>query len=89
MRWAIRGRSEFVRTPFWGIAVRIDGHPTRPSLLHCQRFRGTMDDWDPEFVTLLARERSVIRFDSVGSRAAPHPSRCKAWPRSCPRCLTH
>ena len=30
------------------LAVRVDGDPHSGSLLLCQRFRGTMDDWDPE-----------------------------------------
>ena len=35
-------------------------------LLLCQRFRGTMEDWDPEFISRLAVGRQVIRFDSAG-----------------------
>ncbi|WP_199535858.1 alpha/beta fold hydrolase [Dyella psychrodurans] len=35
-------------------------------LLLCQRFRGTMDDWDPELIFRLVGARRVIRFDSIG-----------------------
>jgi pimeloyl-ACP methyl ester carboxylesterase len=31
-----------------------------------QRFRATLDHWDPAFLEPLARERSVILFDSAG-----------------------
>jgi pimeloyl-ACP methyl ester carboxylesterase len=48
------------------LAVRVDGDPDKDPLLLCQRFRGTMDDWDPEFVARLAAARHVIRFDNLG-----------------------
>jgi pimeloyl-ACP methyl ester carboxylesterase len=35
-------------------------------LLLLQRFRGTMDHWDPALLEVLARERPVIVFDSAG-----------------------
>jgi pimeloyl-ACP methyl ester carboxylesterase len=37
-----------------------------PALLLTQRFRGTMDDWDPAFLAALAEERRVVLFDSSG-----------------------
>lgn len=46
------------------IAYRVEGHG--PPLVLLQRFRGTMDDWDPAFLAALAARRSVIRFDSLG-----------------------
>jgi pimeloyl-ACP methyl ester carboxylesterase len=66
MSWVISDRSVPVTTPHGITAVRIAGDPVGPPLLLCQRFRGTMDDWDPEFVAMLARGRRVIRFDSAG-----------------------
>jgi pimeloyl-ACP methyl ester carboxylesterase len=66
MRWTINDRSVPMTTPFGTVAVRIDGDPEGSPLLLCQRFRGTMEDWDPEFVALLARGRKVIRFDCTG-----------------------
>jgi pimeloyl-ACP methyl ester carboxylesterase len=35
-------------------------------LLLCHRFRGTIDDWDPAFLNVLAAERDVIVFDGSG-----------------------
>lgn len=37
-----------------------------PPLILAQRFRGTIDDWDPALLDALARERRVIYFDSTG-----------------------
>src|SRR6202011_285170 len=55
-----------VATRLGNLAVRIDGGTDMAPLLLCQRFRGTMEDWDPEFVSRLAIGRHVIRFDSAG-----------------------
>jgi pimeloyl-ACP methyl ester carboxylesterase len=66
MSWDIALRSEMVSTRFGKLAVRVDGSASAPPLLLCQRFRGTMDDWDPEFVSRLAVFHRVIRFDSAG-----------------------
>lgn len=35
-------------------------------MLLCHRFRGTIDDWDPAFLDVLAAEREVIVFDAAG-----------------------
>ncbi|MFD2613905.1 alpha/beta fold hydrolase [Paenibacillus gansuensis] len=35
-------------------------------LVLINRFRGTMDDWDPALVNALAAERTVIYFDNAG-----------------------
>ncbi|GAB3333314.1 alpha/beta fold hydrolase [Marilutibacter aestuarii] len=37
-----------------------------PVLLMANRFRGTLDTWDPRFLDALARERRVIVFDFPG-----------------------
>src|ERR1700685_4512460 len=34
--------------------------------LFLQRFRGTMDDWDPAFVDAVAASHRVILFDNAG-----------------------
>ena len=47
-------------------AYRTFGAASAVPLLLCQRFRGTMDDWDPLFLDALAAERRVIIFDNVG-----------------------
>src|SRR5260221_14222750 len=66
MTWKTSGDSTLIPTKNGSLAVRVDGDPHKPPLLICQRFRGTMDDWDPEFVARLATARRVIRFDNLG-----------------------
>jgi pimeloyl-ACP methyl ester carboxylesterase len=66
MNWNIATRSKMVATRFGKLAVRVDGGADLAPLLLCQRFRGTMEDWDPEFISRLALGRQVIRFDSAG-----------------------
>ena len=47
-----------------------------PSLLLTQRFRGTMDHWDPLLLDLLATHREVVLFDNVGvGRSAGSPAK--------------
>ncbi|WP_280191270.1 alpha/beta fold hydrolase [Delftia sp. PS-11] len=48
------------------LAVRQDGPDGGIPLLLLQRFRGTLDDWDPAFIAALSADRRVIRFDSAG-----------------------
>jgi pimeloyl-ACP methyl ester carboxylesterase len=66
MTWNIATRSKMVTTRLGKLAVRVDGREDTAPLLLCQRFRGTMEDWDPEFISRLAVGRQVIRFDSAG-----------------------
>lgn len=47
-------------------AYRTFGKPSNVPLVFCQRFRGTIDDWDPALVNAVAKERTVILFDNVG-----------------------
>jgi len=47
-------------------AYRAFGADSDVPLVLLQRFRGTMDDWDPLFLDVLAAERQVIVFDNVG-----------------------
>jgi pimeloyl-ACP methyl ester carboxylesterase len=47
-------------------AYRVLGPAGGVPLVFCQRFRGTMDDWDPAVVDALAAERRVILFDNAG-----------------------
>jgi hypothetical protein len=58
--------SKFIRTDHARLAYRIDGPDGSPPILLAQRFRGTMDDWDPLFIAGLASTRRVIRFDNAG-----------------------
>lgn len=57
---------DWLDTPHGRIAWRADGPAQGLPLLLLQRFRGTMDDWDPAFIAALAENRRVIRFDSAG-----------------------
>jgi pimeloyl-ACP methyl ester carboxylesterase len=56
----------FLETPFGKFGYRVDGPAGAAPILILQRFRGTMDDWDPPFIEALARTRKIIRFDSAG-----------------------
>lgn len=47
-------------------AYRVVGDAEGPPLLMLNRFRGTMDEWDPVFIDALARTRTVILFDNAG-----------------------
>lgn len=58
--------AETVETRSGLLATRTNGDPALPPLVLCQRFRGTMDDWDPAFIERLTAGRRVIRFDSAG-----------------------
>jgi pimeloyl-ACP methyl ester carboxylesterase len=66
MIWKTSRDSTRIPTKDGSLVVRVDGDPHQAPLLLCQRFRGTMDDWDPEFVARLATTRRVIRFDNQG-----------------------
>lgn len=57
---------QYVDTKFGKLAYQTDGQGPGLPLLLLQRFRGTMDEWDPEFITGLSKDRKVIRFDSAG-----------------------
>lgn len=47
-------------------AYRSIGEGAGPPLVMLNRFRGTMDEWDPAFIDALAANRRVILFDNVG-----------------------
>jgi pimeloyl-ACP methyl ester carboxylesterase len=56
------------------IAYRSIGRNTGVPLLLLNRFRGTMDDWDPALVDRIAAERLVLMFDQPGfSRSSGAP----------------
>src|SRR5882724_5706566 len=48
------------------IAYRSFGTSSGVPLVFCQRFRGTMDHWDPALLDMLARERPIVLFDNAG-----------------------
>src|ERR1700733_2329292 len=58
--------TQFVSGAFGRLAIRRLGPGGELPLLMCHRFRGTIDDWDPAFLSVLAAERDVIVFDGPG-----------------------
>jgi pimeloyl-ACP methyl ester carboxylesterase len=54
----------FVETGGRKLAYRSIG--TGEPMIVCNRFRGTMDDWDPAFIDALAENYRVINFDYTG-----------------------
>jgi len=59
-----KAATEFLEVDGARVATRKAGSGRRLVLLH--RFRGTLDDWDPAFVSALADRREVFMFDSLG-----------------------
>lgn len=51
-------------------AHRRFGAPVGVPLVFLNRFRGTIDHWDPALLEVIARERPVIVFDSAGVGAS-------------------
>ena len=58
-------RYSYLDAPSGRLAYRRLGSSATPLIL-CNRFRGTIDDWDPALIDVLASERDVIMFDSSG-----------------------
>jgi pimeloyl-ACP methyl ester carboxylesterase len=65
-RQANAAATQYVTADGIEFAYRTFGAPSAVPLLLCQRFRGTMDDWDPLFLDALAAARRVIIFDNAG-----------------------
>lgn len=59
-------RINSLETSYGRLAWRADGPEGGAPLVLFQRFRGTMDDWDPTFIHALSAKHRVIRFDSAG-----------------------
>ncbi len=57
---------QWLETALGRLAYRIDGPEGGIPLLLLQRFRGTIDDWDPAFIAAISADRRVVRFDSAG-----------------------
>lgn len=58
--------TQFVETVAGRIAFRRFGAEQGVPVVLFQRFRGTIDHWDPAFLDVLASERPVIVFDNAG-----------------------
>ncbi|MFQ6242651.1 alpha/beta fold hydrolase [Sinorhizobium meliloti] len=59
-------RSGWLDTGQGRLATIEEGPDGGIPLVLLQRFRGTMDDWDPAFIKTISADRRVIRFDSSG-----------------------
>jgi pimeloyl-ACP methyl ester carboxylesterase len=60
----------YIETTQATFAYRRQGPESSPPLVLANRFRGTIDHWDPEFLEVLAESRDVITFDSAGIGAS-------------------
>ncbi|KAA0073971.1 alpha/beta hydrolase [Tardiphaga sp. P9-11] len=58
--------TRFVETSHGKLAYRVAGPAGGVPILLANRFRGTLDDWDPAFIDALAQNRTVVAFDSAG-----------------------
>jgi pimeloyl-ACP methyl ester carboxylesterase len=63
---AVTAETQYVDSGGVRYAFRRLGASDRPPLLFIQRFGGTMDDWDPYLLEILAAERSLLLFDNAG-----------------------
>ena len=64
-----------------GVQVALRSFGAGNPLVLLNRFRGTMDNWDPALLNALARERQVIVFDSlgVGETKGEAPTSVEGW----------
>jgi pimeloyl-ACP methyl ester carboxylesterase len=57
---------KYIKTRAGTLAYHVTGSGGGTPLLMAQRFRGTLDDWDPALIARLASQRTVVMFDSAG-----------------------
>ncbi|WP_422858682.1 alpha/beta fold hydrolase [Flagellimonas sp. S174] len=65
MRQVAISQVKFIEVNGYQIAHRIIGKGTPPLILF-NRFRGTINDWDPSFISVLSKKNKVIVFDNLG-----------------------
>jgi pimeloyl-ACP methyl ester carboxylesterase len=63
---AMTARTQYVEVDGTRIAYREFGKDTGVPLVFLNRYRATIDDWDPLLLDLFAAERRVVLFDSAG-----------------------
>jgi pimeloyl-ACP methyl ester carboxylesterase len=63
---AAEAETRFVEVANVRFAYRTFGPAFEPPLVFLNRFRGTMDDWDPLFLDRIAARRRVVLFDNAG-----------------------
>lgn len=64
--FTIPSESEFIKVEDTSYAYRRFGEKTGVPVVFLVHFRGTMENWDPNMVGLIAKERPVILFDNKG-----------------------
>ena len=64
---AAAATTQYLDAPGGRFAYRRLGTSQGVPLVLAQRFRGTIDHWDPTLLDLLATERDVIIFDNLGT----------------------
>ncbi len=63
---AENAKTQFVESGNLKYAYRVVGKKSEVPVVMLQRFRGTMDDWDPAFINELGKERTVLVFNNAG-----------------------
>lgn len=63
---AENAKTQFVKSGNLKYAYRVIGKKSEVPVVMLQRFRGTMDDWDPAFINELGKERTVLVFNNAG-----------------------
>src|ERR1700739_3547146 len=58
--------TQFIRANGIEYEYRRLGAQAGVPLVLCQRFRGTMDDWDPAVINGVAKDRPVYLFNNAG-----------------------
>ncbi|MDR7144973.1 alpha/beta fold hydrolase [Rhizobium sp. BE258] len=59
-------RTQYVQGALANYGYREIGETTGTPIILLQRYRGTIDDWDPALIEELSKDRRVIVFDNVG-----------------------
>jgi pimeloyl-ACP methyl ester carboxylesterase len=62
----VTAQTKFVEARGTRYAYRTYGAKSDVPLVFLQHFGGSMDNWDPELVDALAKERTVVLFDNKG-----------------------
>ncbi|MCB1498100.1 MAG: alpha/beta hydrolase [Bauldia sp.] len=81
---AARTMTLSLETPGGTIAYRRLGPAVGRPLVLLNRFRGTMDDWDPAFLDRVAAHREVVVFDNLGvaRSGGAAPATLRGWAKN-------
>jgi hypothetical protein len=64
--------NQWISTPHARLAYRIHGNGQALTYLLLLRFRGTMNYWDPSFVSVLVERWKVVVLDGTGMGNGDH-----------------